>query len=223
MSNRAAGLRTSATAIGVVEGAWAARKLSLVFKGAPSHTGPTPMARRRDALRAAARAIEVLYDRIERDAPDAMASAARMSVHPNSPNVVPSRVQVWFEIRHEDAGRTLALGEAFLSDVAGAVAPLGVTMEVAIDEQRAPSGFDPTGIALAEETARRLGLSVLRMKTVAGHDAVALQKTMPATLVFVPSQGGLSHTPEEFTAPADLDNGVALLTELVWRMVTEPS
>jgi N-carbamoyl-L-amino-acid hydrolase len=60
----------------------------------------------------------------------------------------------------------------------------------------------------------------MTLKTVTGHDALAIQKRIPASLIFVPSQGGLSHNPREFTAPEALDKGYAVLVETLWRMVT---
>ncbi|BBE72340.1 allantoate amidohydrolase [Oharaeibacter diazotrophicus] len=212
-------LERAGAAIGVVTACWAARKLSIVFQGAPSHTGPTPMPRRRDALRAAARAIEALHGLVADD-PDTHVSAARISVEPNSPNVVPARVQVWFEVRHRDVARTAAIGDAFLAAAVAGAEPLGVAVEVAIDERRAAQIFDRDGTALVAAAARRLGLPAIDTETVAGHDAVALMRKMPSTLIFVPSRGGLSHCPEEYTAPADLDAGVAVLTEVLWDLVT---
>ena len=210
-------LEESATEIGIVAGAWAARKISLVFEGEASHTGPMPMPRRRDALRAAARSIEILYDEVEQGA---HASAARISVYPNSPNVVPSRVQVWFEIRHEDENVTAAIADRFLRRIDAAVAPLGVTARIAIDEKRATAALDLEGVTLAQRVAGDLGFTSVVMKTVAGHDALALQKRVPATLIFVPSRDGLSHNAREFTDPAALDKGLAVLTEVLWRLVT---
>jgi beta-ureidopropionase / N-carbamoyl-L-amino-acid hydrolase len=212
-------LEESATEIGIVAGAWAARKISVVFEGEASHTGPMPMPRRRDALRAAARSIEILYEEVEQGA---HASAARISVYPNSPNVVPSRVQVWFEIRHEDEKVTATIANRFLRRIDAAVAPLGVTARIAIDEKREAAALDPEGVTLAQHVAGDLGFTSVVMKTVAGHDALALQKRVPATLIFVPSRDGLSHNPREFTEPAALDKGLAVLTETLWRTVTAP-
>ncbi len=212
-------LEESATEIGIVAGAWAARKISVVFEGEASHTGPTPMPRRRDALHAAARSIEGLYDEVEQGA---HASAARISVYPNSPNVVPSRVQVWFEIRHEDENVTAAIADRFLRRIDAAVAPLGVTARIAIDEKRATAALDPEGVTLAQHVAGDLGFTSTVMKTVAGHDALALQKRVPATLIFVPSRDGLSHNAREFTDPAALEKGLTVLTEMLWRLVTAP-
>jgi len=100
--------------IAAVSGAWAARKISIVFEGEASHTGPMPMAERRDAVRAAARAIEALYAEVEREQAGAHASAARLSIYPNSPNVVAARVQVWFEVRHETEQVVRTISDRFL-------------------------------------------------------------------------------------------------------------
>jgi len=210
-------LEDSLTEIGIVSGAWAARKISITFEGEASHTGPMPMPRRRDALRAAARSIEILYDEVEEGA---HASAARISVHPNSPNVVPARVQVWFEIRHEDEDVTSAIAERFLRKIKAAAAPLGVAPKVTIDEKRGTASLDPEGVKFVKSVVDDLGFTSAIMKTVAGHDALALQKRVPATLIFVPSRDGLSHNAREYTEPLALEKGLSVLTETLWRMVT---
>jgi beta-ureidopropionase / N-carbamoyl-L-amino-acid hydrolase len=206
--------------IGIVSGAWAARKLSVIFAGEASHTGPMPMRLRRDALRAAAGAIAALYEEIESRAWGVHASAAKIDVYPNSPNVVPARVQVWFEIRHDEERITQIVGDSFLRRIEEVCAPIGVAYDLAIDERRGAASLDPMGIEVVSEATRSLGFRAIELKTVAGHDALAMQKRMPASLIFVPSQGGLSHNPREFTEAAALDKGLAVLTETLWRMVT---
>ena len=208
--------------IGLLSGAWAARKLSILFSGEASHTGPTPMALRRDALRGAARAIDALYEEVEREPLGVHASAARINVTPNSPNVVPARVQVWFEIRHEDEAVATIVADRFLQRVAAACAPIGVGLDIAIDERRGAVSLDPAGVHLIHEVTTGLGLTAIPLKTVCGHDALAVQKRAPASLIFVPSRGGLSHNAREFTEEASLDKGLAVLTETLWRMVTAP-
>lgn len=205
--------------IGLVAGAWATRKLSIVFVGDPSHTGPTPMPRRRDALRAAAAGIAALHDII---ADGAHASAARMTVYPNSPNVVASRVQVWFEIRHAVQAVADRLADNFLARLEADCAPLSVSIEIAVDESRQAASLDAAGLELIESVVRDLGFSPMIMQTITGHDALALQKCMPASLIFVPSRDGLSHNPREYTDPEALANGLAVLTETLWRLVTAP-
>ena len=213
-------LEREAADIGAVTGAWMTRKISVVFEGDFSHTGPTLMARRRDALRAAARAIEALYSEVERANAGVHASAAKISVFPNSPNVVAGRVRVWFEIRHEDEALVLALGDRFLARIAQEASAIGVDISIAVDERRAAPTLDPAGLELVRGVARDLGMKTLTLKTVTGHDALAIQKNIPSSLIFVPSKDGLSHNPREFTAPEALDKGYEVLVETLWRMVT---
>ncbi|MBR0815249.1 allantoate amidohydrolase [Bradyrhizobium diazoefficiens] len=206
--------------IAAVSGAWMTRKISVVFEGDYSHTGPMPMPLRRDALRAAARAIEALYVEVARENAGAHASAARVSVHPNSPNVVAGRVRVWFEIRHEEEAVVAAISERFLTRIEREARQIEVGISIAADERRSASVLDPDGVELILAVATDLGCKAMTLKTITGHDALAVQKCIPASLIFVPSQGGLSHNPREFTAPEALDKGYAVLVETLWRMVT---
>ncbi len=88
--------------IGVVEGTWAARKMTVRWIGRTAHTGPTPMADRRDALLAAAQGIAAFEAVTAERYPHLHRSAARLVVEPNSPNVVVERATVWFELRGLD-------------------------------------------------------------------------------------------------------------------------
>jgi N-carbamoyl-L-amino-acid hydrolase len=49
------------------------------------------------------------------------------------------------------------------------------------------------------------------MPSGAGHDAQELTRIAPTGMIFVPSVGGVSHAPKEFTSPADMANGVNVL------------
>jgi len=55
--------------------------------------------------------------------------------------------------------------------------------------------LDPAGADLVRSVASDLGMKMLALKTVTGHDALAIQDGIPSSLIFVPSQGGLSHNP----------------------------
>jgi beta-ureidopropionase / N-carbamoyl-L-amino-acid hydrolase len=159
-------LERAAADIAAVTGAWMTRKISVVFEGEVTHTGPTPMGRRRDALRAAARAIEALYSEVERANAGAHAAAARISVFPNSPNVVAGKVRVWFEIRHDDAAVVLAISDRFLQRIEQEAGAIGVRISIAADEQRAAPMLDPAGADLVRNVAGDLGMKTLRLKTV---------------------------------------------------------
>ncbi|MCK1625250.1 Zn-dependent hydrolase [Bradyrhizobium sp. 160] len=213
-------LEKSSADIAAVSESWTTRKISVMFEGEYSHTGSTPMALRRDALRAASRAIEALYQEVANENAGAHAAAARISVYPNSPNVVAGRVRVWFEVRHEDEAVVSAISDRFLRRIERESADVRVGLSIAADEKRLGTALDPDGVALVLSAAADLGYKALTLKTSIGHDALALQRCVPSSLIFVPSQGGLSHNPREFTAPEALDKGYAVLTEVLWNMVT---
>jgi N-carbamoyl-L-amino-acid hydrolase len=49
------------------------------------------------------------------------------------------------------------------------------------------------------------------MPSGAGHDAQSIALLAPVGMIFVPSIGGISHAPEEHTAPGDVTNGANVL------------
>ena len=49
------------------------------------------------------------------------------------------------------------------------------------------------------------------MPSGAGHDAQSMAELGPAGMIFVPSRGGISHSPDEYTAPGDIARGANVL------------
>ena len=217
-------LETAGLQIGAVTSSWAARKITIAFIGEPSHTGPTPMHRRRDALRAAAAAITHFHGVMEAAARAHLLhwSAARIVAEPDSPNVVASRVTVWFEIRNPEHAITVQAGDGFMSSLKPEMERQGITVEIVRDEHRPGTMLDPGGVEQVIGVARDLGLSATRMMTITGHDALMLQAIMPSTLIFIPSVGGLSHNEAELTHDDDIRKGCAVLEAALLRFATEP-
>jgi beta-ureidopropionase / N-carbamoyl-L-amino-acid hydrolase len=206
--------------IGVIEGTWAARKMTVTWIGRAAHTGPTPMADRRDALLAAAQGIAAFEAVVAASHPHLHRSAARLIVEPNSPNVVVERATVWFELRGLDVAELDKAGESVLAAFKTAAASTGTKLEIAADTLRPPADMDNQLMAIVDETARSCGFEPLAMRSVAGHDAVALQNSgIPSALIFIPSIDGIAHHPDEFTHPEDVQAGHTVLTAVLRRLV----
>lgn len=209
--------------VGTVMGCWATRKIRLRFIGQTAHTGPTPMNQRRDALHAACRAVVALHDIADGFQGELHVSAGRMEIAPNSPNVVAGHVDVWFEFRapnNDDCDRAVDQFHASLAKIAKR---LLVQHEI-VDETLRPSEDLPVdGVHLVESVAESLRLSSMRLRTIAGHDAIAISAFVPSILLFVPSIGGISHSEAELTSQSDLEAGLATLTGVLWRLVTDPA
>lgn len=209
--------------IGAVTGCWATKKVRVRFKGEASHTGPTPMDQRRDALHAASRAIVSLHD-IAGEYPGLLhVSSGRMEIEPNSPNVVASQVDVWFEIRAENDQGCDSIVEQFNASINQICNALGVVHEIIEQSQRTSTELPSGGVELTRSVARRLQLNDMCVRTVAGHDAITLAMIVPTILIFVPSVGGYSHCEEELTINQDLEAGLATLTGVLWRLLNQPT
>lgn len=218
-------LESKQTDVGVVTAIVGIARLEIVFQGAADHAGTTPMPLRRDAAVAAARAIAWAAERASSLAAAGrghfVATAGIVEVEPNAANVVPGRARVVFDIRAEDC----ALSEEFIAELDGSTA--AIARECGVERARFALLSDTAPIAcdarLADALARsaaRLGLSVLRLASGAGHDAAFLARIAPSAMLFVPCRGGKSHTPEEWADPGALAAGAAVLLETT-RLIDE--
>jgi N-carbamoyl-L-amino-acid hydrolase len=125
------------------------------------------------------------------------------------------------DLRNTD-GDALQRAEAMLADAARAVvAAEGVTVAARSTARFEPVEFDERVIALVEGTARRLGHSVRRMPSGAGHDAQMLARVCPTGMIFVPSHDGLSHNVAEHTDPSDLEAGANVLLHTILTLANE--
>ena len=71
---------------------------------------------------------------------------------------------------------------------------------------------------VVEDSAKDLDLSHVRMPSGAGHDAQEIARIAPVGMIFVPSVDGISHSPKEFTRPADMANGANVLLQTILRI-----
>ena len=81
-----------------------------------------------------------------------------------------------------------------------------------------PALTDPGLRTLIAESARGLGLATLELPSGAGHDAQELARIAPVGMIFVPSVGGISHSPQELTRPQDVENGANVLLQALLRL-----
>ncbi|MGD8214723.1 allantoate amidohydrolase [Aestuariimicrobium sp. Y1814] len=195
--------------IGVVEGAWAALKLDLTIHGEQTHTGPTPMARRVDAMYAMAKVITAVHELGLAD-PDGRlhTTVGSLGTEPGSPNCTPSRVWAKVELRSDDIEKVRAARSALDEVLTDLAATTGARPEVTSESLRDVGRMWAPGTTLVEQVSAAAGLSSKRVKTIAGHDAVVMNNAVPTVLFFIPAHGGFTHNRHEFTSDSDLGNGL---------------
>lgn len=195
---------------------WGATKYRLAFLGKQAHTGPTPMAERKDALLAAAYLIAELKIMADKGGLDLHTSVGRLEVLPNSPNVVPAEAVLFVELRSGSPDILQSAEEEFRSKIEACAQRAGVGYEVRFVDYRKAGRMDEGLVNLATKTAKSLGYSTLYLDTIGGHDGVALADKCPSIVIAVPSVDGVIHHPTEFTTPEDRAIGTRILTAMLW-------
>jgi N-carbamoyl-L-amino-acid hydrolase len=198
--------------LGVVEGIRGIRKFAVELSGLEAHAG-SPMAGRRDALRAAARVIEAL-GALGDESGGASLTAGRIEVEPNAPSVVAGAVRLLVDVRGaglDSPDEVVARAREVASEVAS-----GTGVSVKIDDQPweyGPVVFDPEPLGALRAAASRTGERSLDMVSPAGHDAGYVARRVPTAMLFVPCRDGLSHHPAEWAEPEHLELATRVLAD----------
>lgn len=207
--------------IGVVENLQGISWQQVEVKGHANHAGTTPTHLRHDAGFVAS-AIVAELRAMAVDSGTTLATVGCMQFEPNVINVIPRKATFTVDLRDPDE-TCLAYAENRLSQYLEALAEReGVTITTERLVRFEPVIFD-AGLANAiEASAQRFGFSHRRMTSGAGHDAQMIARIAPAAMIFVPSQGGISHNPREHTDDAQLIQGAQVLLDVVSRRLTHP-
>lgn len=198
--------------VGIVTHALAQHWFDVTVTGAEAHGG-SAMAGRRDALMAAAEVASM----IEGAALEAGARATigRMTLHPDSRNVVPGRVWFSLDTRHDHRDQLAALAATLRGEAARIGVRRGVSVALEDFWISPATPFDPTLVGRLREAARARGTAHRDMPTAIGHDAVYVARRLPAAMLFVPCHGGLSHNEAESIPPGWATAGLMVLADAV--------
>lgn len=206
--------------IGAVDASWHTQKLDIEVLGEQSHTGATLMGDRHDALLGAAKVIQRVHEVTDLFPPETLVSSVgQLTLEPNSPIVVARRVHLVADLRADEREVVLAARERILSDIREIEAEHGLVIHARDFDVRENQFYPEAGLALAEDVTAALGHGARRIRTMAGHDSVAMNHIAPTVMLFIPSVDGVSHCEREFSRDEDMAVGVEVLTEVAWRLV----
>ena len=211
-------LDETGTAIGVVTSIVGLRGYRVRLTGRANHAGTTPMQHRRDALAGAARiALELREAARAREA--VTANVGKLTVEPGGANVVPGVADFTIDVRATTAAAMVELEGLVEATVARIAREEGLEPTVERTFALDPLELDPDLVDVVERAAAAAGASSMRMPSGAGHDAMLVGRHVPAAMIFVPSRNGISHSPDEYTAPAHVELGVTVLANALRELL----
>jgi allantoate deiminase len=215
-------LEAAGLSVGIVNHIAGFTRLRVVVTGQARHAGTTPMGLRHDALAAvaemilAAETLAIASDEATR----ITAGNARPS--PGLYNVVPGACEAWFEVRHAEPATLDALAAELDRHFREIARRRGVKVTIDSPSHLAPTPLSGALVKLATSLAKEMGLKHMLMPSGAGHDTMVFaQAGIPGLMVFVPSKGGISHSPDEFTTPEQLWDGYRLTREVARRLTVD--
>ena len=201
--------------IGVVEGIVGILHSDVTIEGFANHAGTTPMDQRHDALLSAARFIETVNQVVTSVPGRQVGTVGWVKVEPGAYNVIPGKVVLGLELRDLDEKKFTGLFSRIRTE-AETLGKLNQTRFSFTDPViTRPALTDKTFQQLIGDTAKSLGFSIKVMPSGAGHDAQEIARIGPVGMIFIPSIGGISHAPKEFSRPQDIENGANVLLHTV--------
>jgi len=184
--------------VGLVSALAARTRLEVLLRGRADHAGTTPKSERRDALAAAARLIVAAEDLAEPDA-SLSVTTARIVAKPNASTTIASEVRLWIDARAPGGFGAIEAWRAAVDEVVAELAARsGVEIELSVASRSDAREFSPAlRASLARAGEEVVGHLVPEVVCFAGHDAGVLAERLPAAMLLVRNEAGVSHSPEE--------------------------
>lgn len=201
--------------LGVVTAITGIERFIATFAGSADHAGTTSMDDRRDAMVAAAEAVLAVRSEGCGAPNHGVATSTRIESESRSPNVVPSLVRMYSEIRSVDETWLSGVKGRLTGEIITKAAELGVDVgwDWSTDNKVVKADTGVQGVA--GSVADSLGIPWMPIPSGATHDAVHMASLAPMGMILIPSRDGKSHCPEEWSDTADIAVGVSALAETI--------
>jgi N-carbamoyl-L-amino-acid hydrolase len=209
--------------IGVVEGIVGMMDWDVTIEGFANHAGATPMNIRKDALLAASKLVIAVNEVINGVPGKQVGTVGKISSYPGASNVIPGKVVMSLEIRDLSIEKVESLFQEVKKRADGIATASNTTIRFDPQFVIKPALADTSLQNKINTTAKELGLSTKFMQSGAIHDSQNMSLIAPMAMIFVPSVGGISHSPKEFTKPEDMTNGANVLLNTILSIDGEKS
>jgi N-carbamoyl-L-amino-acid hydrolase len=203
-------------AIGIVEKIAAPSSLRMKLTGVGGHAGAVLMPDRHDALLAGAEiALVVECAAKSSGSPDTVGTTGVFKIEPGAVNSVPC--VAWLEIDLRDT--RVDTRDAALNQIESAAVEICAKRCIELEQQRVnvdpPAICDSKLVELVTGVCQANGISHRKMISRAYHDSLFMAQVCPTTMIFIPCRGGVSHRPDEYSSPGQIETGVRVLADVL--------
>lgn len=205
--------------IGVVEGISGVFKWLIKFLGKADHAGTAPMDLRSDAFMGLADFAHEIKRIIDENGTDkSRLTIGRVDLKPGYAHTVPGEADFTLVGRDmsEDVMRDLA--DSCRKALSAIARRHRLMFEYEQMSWLEPKSCSQHVMDVIEETTRELGYSYQLMPSGAGHDAQFFTDITPTGMIFIPSVGGVSHAPDEWSHWVDVEKGCNVLLNSLLRL-----
>ena len=212
-------LEQDGLALGVVTAIAAPASLRVQVEGEGGHAGALLMPYRHDAFLAAAElALAVESAAQATGVIDTVGTTGICEVFPGAVNSVPSKTRLEIDIRDIDLARRDGVLESVRAASREIGARRGVRFVIETVNADSPATCHPRIADTLSAACEQAGLPHRRMVSRAYHDSLFMAQIAPISMLFVRSKGGISHRPDEYSTPEDIDAGVQVLAGALGRL-----
>jgi N-carbamoyl-L-amino-acid hydrolase len=208
--------------IGVVDGIVGIDDYAVEVHGFANHAGTTPMAGRQDALFAASYIVQAVRQVATSLPGRQVGNVGRFEVYPGAPNVVPGLVKLNIQFRDLSTATLDTMGADITTRVQQIAKDTDTTITLTRVERALPALANKALQHDIEASIAALGFTSMHLPSGAGHDAQEIARLTPMAMIFVPSLGGISHSPKELSRWNDIANGANVLTQTLLRVDAKP-
>ncbi|MGE4548751.1 MAG: M20 family metallo-hydrolase, partial [Intestinibacillus sp.] len=208
--------------IGLVTAICAPTNLTVTVTGEQSHAGGTSMEDRRDAMMASAE-ISLLLEHLAQEASRlgsyTTGTVGLLQNIPGAVNVIPGKTIFSIDIRGVD----FAVKDRMLAELRGGISEIarrrGITADLALENHDRPMICDSHVLDILRDACGETPYA--EVISGAYHDSLFVSRFVPTAMLFVPSRGGISHSPEEWTDFVDIARGADILADALERLANE--
>lgn len=211
-------LEMEGKSVGVISSIVGQKRYNITLKGEANHAGTTLMKYRRDVMQVFGKIVTESIEKAKKEGDPLVLTFGKVSVKPNTVNVVPGEALFTMDCRHTDKEFLHSFTKEIEEDMRRIAKEADVEIEIDNWMNEDPVPMDNNIINVIENVCKSENINYKIMHSGAGHDSQIIAPRIPTGMIFVPSIRGISHNPAENTKVEDISKGIETLKETLYQL-----